>query len=335
MIGQVLQNHKMDVIEISKHGGPEVLRPAKRDIPTPGIGEILIKNIACGVNRPDVLQRSGLYAPPPDASDLPGLESSGVVVMVGPGVTKWRVGEQVCALLPGGGYAQYSLTHGDHALPVPTGMDPVHAAGLCETFFTVWSNVIERGGLKAGESFLVHGGTSGIGTTAIQIAESMGARVIATAGTDGKCAACRDLGAVAAFNYRTCDFVDELHKYTDGQGVNVILDMVGGDYIRRNIKILADDGRLVQIAFLEGSKLELNFAPIMMKRLTVTGSTLRPQSAAAKASIASALRQHIWPLLGTGRISPIIDRIYELKDAAKAHTRMETSEHVGKLLLTV
>ena len=325
----------MRVIEIAQAGGPEVLRLAHRPTPQVGAGDILIRNVACGVNRPDALQRAGRYAPPPGASDLPGLESAGVVEACGSGVTQYQVGDQVCALLPGGGYAEYSLTRADHALPVPEGMEVTHAAGLCETFFTVWSNLIDRARLKGGESVLVHGGSSGIGTTAIQLAEFVGARVFATAGSDDKCAICESLGATKAINYRTGDFVAEIKEGTDGRGVDVILDMVGGEYLPRNLRCLAEDGRLVQIAFLAGSRVELDFMRIMTRRLTVTGSTLRPRSDAAKARIANGLKRDVWPLLASGRIAPVIDSSFALDDAAKAHERMESSLHIGKILLTV
>ncbi|WP_370224917.1 NAD(P)H-quinone oxidoreductase [Pararhodobacter marinus] len=326
------QAHTMRVIEISEPGGPQVLVPAERAVPVAGAGEIIIRVAYAGVNRPDALQRAGAYAPPPDASDLPGLECSGTVVETGPGVTRWSVGDKVCALLPGGGYGEYVMTPAAHALPVPEGMDMRSAACLPETFFTVFSNVFMRGGLKAGERFLVHGGSSGIGTTAIQLAAARGARVFATAGSDEKCAACTDLGAERAINYRNEDFVEILKA--EG-GANLILDMVGGDYIPRNVNALANDGRLVQIAFLSGPKAELNFAQVMARRLTITGSTLRPQSRAAKAAIAEALEAEIWPLLASGRVAPVIDSEYPLEDAAKAHARMETSEHVGKIVLKI
>ena len=322
----------MRVIEISKPGGPEVLVPARRAEPVPGEGEIVIRVAWAGVNRPDALQRAGAYAPPPGASDLPGLEASGHVAAVGPGVTRWREGDAVCALLPGGGYAEYVTTPAAHALPVPDGMDLRAAACLPETFFTVWTNVFERGGLQAGERFLVHGGSSGIGTTAIQLAAARGARVFTTAGNDEKCAACTRLGAERAINYREEDFVEILRG--EG-GADLILDMVGGDYMPRNIKALANDGRLVQIAFLQGPKVELNFAEMMVRRLTITGSTLRPQSVAAKAHIAAALEAEVWPLLSSGRIAPVIDAEFPLEEAASAHARMESSAHIGKIVLKV
>ena len=322
----------MRAIEITAPGGPEVLQPCTRPVPVPGSGQILIAVDHAGVNRPDALQRAGNYAPPPGASDLPGLEAAGVVAAIGPDVTRWKVGDAVCALLPGGGYAQYALTHQDHALPIPDGLSMAEAAALCETFYTVWTNVFLRGRLKAGERFLVHGGSSGIGTTAIQLAHAMGARVFTTAGSADKCAACEALGAERAINYREADFVELLQA--EG-GANLILDMVGGSYLPRNVRALADDGRLVQIAFLEGPKVELNFAQVMMRRLTITGSTLRPQSDAAKADIAADLLAHVWPLLASGRIKPVMDRVFPLEDAAGAHARMESSAHIGKIVLKV
>lgn len=326
------ESHLMQVVEISRPGGPEVLVPATRPVPVPGVGEIVIRVAWAGVNRPDAAQRAGTYAPPPGASDLPGLEAAGVVAAVGPGVARWQVGDQVCALLPGGGYAEYVACPADHALPVPAGMDLRAAAGLCETFFTVWTNVVLRGGLRAGERFLVHGGSSGIGTTAIQLAAARGARVFATAGSDAKCDACLKLGAERAINYRADDFVAVLKA--EG-GANLILDMVGGDYLPRNLDALAEDGRLVQIAVLGGAKVQFNLAQVMMKRLTITGSTLRPQSLAAKAAIARDLEREVWPLLAAGRIAPVIDSEFPLAEAAAAHARMESSAHVGKILLRV
>ena len=320
----------MRAIEISEPGGPDVLKPCTRPVPKPGAGEILIKLAYAGVNRPDALQRAGSYAPPPNASDLPGLEGAGEVVATGAGVSAWAVGDKVTALLPGGGYAEYVTTPAAHALPIPDGMDLKEAACLPETYFTVWSNVFMRGGLQAGERFLVHGGSSGIGTTAIQLAHVFGARVFTTAGSVEKCTVCRDLGAEVAINYRDEDFVDVLRK---AGGANLILDMVGGDYIGRNIRALADEGRMVQIAFLSGPKAEINFAQIMARRLTVTGSTLRPQSDAAKARIAEDLRAHVWPLLDAGRIGPVMDSEFGLENAAEAHKRIENAGHIGKIVL--
>jgi putative PIG3 family NAD(P)H quinone oxidoreductase len=322
----------MRVVEIARPGGPEVLVPATRPVPAPGPGQILIRVAFAGVNRPDALQRAGAYAPPPGASDLPGLEAAGHVAAVGPGVTDWRPGDAVCALLPGGGYAEYAVTNAAHALPVPGGVSLRDAACLPETVFTVWTNVFRRGGLQAGERFLVHGGSSGIGTTAIQLARLFGARVFATAGSDAKCDACRALGAERAINYRTEDFVAVLRA--EG-GANLILDMVGGSYLPRNVRALADDGRLVQIAFLEGPKVELNFAEVMVRRLTITGSTLRPQSDLAKARIAADLRMQVWQHVAAGRLAPVIDSEWPLDRATEAHARMETSAHIGKIVLAV
>jgi NADPH:quinone reductase len=325
-------SHNMFAIEISAPGGPEVLRPCTVPVPVPGHGQIIIRVAYAGVNRPDALQRAGAYAPPPSASPLPGLECSGTVVEVGPGVTRWQIGDKVCALLPGGGYAEYVATHEAHALTVPAGMSMRDAACLPETCFTVWSNMVMRGGLTAGERFLVHGGTSGIGITAIQIARALGARVFATAGSDKKCAVCRDLGAEVALNYRTDDFTAAL--VAEG-GANLILDMVGGSYMERNIKALADDGRLVQIAFLQGAKVSLNFAELMMRRLTLTGSTLRPQSDLAKARIAAAVEANVWPMVASGALRVVIDSEFFLTDAPAAHSRIEAEDHVGKIVMRV
>ncbi len=326
---------EMRVVEISEPGGPDVLKVATRPVPTPGPGEILIRLEAVGVNRPDAFQRAGNYDPPPDASDLPGLEGAGTVAALGEDVTEWAIGDRVCALFHGGAYAEYAVTRAAHALPVPTGMGMMEAAALCETFFTVWSTVFMRGALKAGETFLIHGGSSGIGTTAIQLAVARGARVFATAGSEAKCAACRDLGAELAINYREEDFVEAVKAATGKKGVDLILDMVGGDYIPRNVRALAMDGRLVMIAFLGGPKAEVNFAQVMVKRLTLTGATLRPQSVAAKAASAAELRREVWPLLDAGRIHPVMDETFALEDAAKAHARMESSVHIGKMVLKV
>jgi NADPH2:quinone reductase len=322
----------MKAVEITQSGGPEVLQMCERPVPEARVGEVVIKVAWAGVNRPDALQRAGMYAPPPTASDLPGLEASGEIVAVGEGVSGWSVGDKVCALLPGGGYAEYVATPAAHCLPVPEGMGMREAACLPETFFTVWSNVFQRGGLKAGERFLVHGGSSGIGTTAIQLAHVMGARVFATAGSDEKCAKCAELGAERAINYRDEDFVEVLKG--EG-GANLILDMVGGAYLPRNLKALADEGRLVQIAFLQGPKVEVNFAPLMMKRQTITGSTLRPQSDQAKAEIAEDLRAHVWPLLEAGRVAPVMDSEFPLAEAAAAHAHMEGGAHIGKIVMKV
>jgi len=322
----------MQAVEIAAPGGPEVLVATTRPVPAPGDDEILIRVAYAGVNRPDALQRAGAYKPPPDASDLPGLEAAVEVVAVGASVSRWAVGDTVCALLPGGGYAEYVTTPAAHALPVPDGMALDRAACLPETHFTVWSTVFMRAGLQAGERFLVHGGSSGIGTTAIQLAHVMGARVFATAGSEAKWATCRELGAERAMDYRAEDFVEVLRG---AGGADVILDMVGGSYIPRNVKALADDGRLVQIAFLEGPKAELNFAQVMLRRLTITGATLRPQSGLAKARIAEALEAHVWPLLAAGRIAPVMDSEFPLAEAAAAHARMEAGGHIGKIVLRV
>jgi NADPH:quinone reductase len=324
--------HTMRAIEITAPGGPEVLQETTRPVPVPGPGQVVVRLAYAGVNRPDALQRAGLYAPPPGASDLPGLEGAGTIAAVGAGVTRWKVGARVCALFPGGSYADHALTDAGQVLPVPEGMGLREAACLPETFFTVWSNVVTRGRLQAGERFLVHGGSSGIGTTAIQLAHALGARVFATAGSDDKCAACLRLGAERAINYRNEDFVQVLGA--EG-GADLILDMVGGPYLPRNLRALADDGRLVQIAFLQGPKVELNFAPLMTRRLTITGSTLRPQSDAAKAAIARDLETHVWPMLSQGRLAPVMDSEFALADAAAAHARMESSAHIGKIVLRI
>ncbi|WP_281966607.1 NAD(P)H-quinone oxidoreductase [Roseovarius nanhaiticus] len=325
-------SEQMQAIEIKTPGGPEALTMTQRPVPQVRPGEVLIRVAYAGVNRPDVMQRQGNYAPPPDASDLPGLEASGEIVALGDGVTQWAIGDKVCALLPGGGYAEYVRTPAAHCLPIPEGLSMAEAACLPENYFTVWTNVFMRGALEAGKRFLVHGGSSGIGTTAIQLAHVMGARVFATAGSAEKCAKCEELGAERAINYRDEDFVEILKA--EG-GANLILDMVGGDYIPRNVRALADDGRLVQIAFLGGPKAELNFAQVMVRRLTITGSTLRPQSDLAKAGIAEALRAKVWPLLDAGRVGVVMDSEFALADASKAHARMESSEHIGKIVLKV
>lgn len=322
----------MRAIEISEPGGPEVLTLTQRPIPAPAHGQVVLKVAYAGVNRPDALQRAGAYNPPAGASDLPGLEAAGEVVALGAGVTELEIGDQVCALLPGGGYAEYVATPAAHCLPIPAGLSLKQAACLPETCFTVWSNVIARGGLEAGERFLVHGGSSGIGTTAIQLAAALGARVFTTAGSDEKCQACLGLGAERAINYKDEDFVEILRA--EG-GADLILDMVGGDYIPRNIKTLADDGRLVQIAFLSGPKVALNFAQIMTRRLTVTGSTLRPQSDLAKARIAQDLFEVVWPLIEAGKLAPVMDSEFAMEEAAAAHARMESSGHIGKIVLKI
>jgi len=326
---------KMRAVEIAKPGGPEALVPTERALPTPKPNEILVKVAAAGVNRPDVLQRQGLYAMPPDASDLPGLEIAGEVVACGAKVARWKIGDRVCALAHGGGYAEYCAVPEVQALPVPKGLSMIEAASLPETFFTVWSNVYDRGRLKAGETLLVHGGSSGIGVTAIQIARAMGNRVLATAGSDDKCAACVKLGADKAINYRTQDFLAEVQAATDGKGVNVILDMVGGDYVPKELKCLADEGRLVFIAFLRGPKTELDINEVMRRRLTLTGSTLRPRPVEFKGAVAASLREHVWPLIESGKIKPVIFKTFPLAQASEAHKLMESSQHIGKIVLTV
>lgn len=322
----------MLAMEIAEPGGPDVLRPCAVPVPVPGYGQIVIKVAYAGVNRPDALQRAGAYAPPPGASPLPGLECSGHVAAVGVGVGRWSVGDAVCALLPGGGYAEYALTQADHALPIPAGLSLRDAACLPETCFTVWPNMVLRGGLRAGLRFLVHGGTSGIGTTAIQLAHALGARVFATAGSDKKCEVCRALGAEVAINYHDQDFVAILRA---AGGADVILDMVGGSYLPRNVRALADDGRLVQIAFLTGPKVEVNFAEVMVRRLTITGSTLRPQSDLAKAGYAREIEAKVWPMIARGAFKPVIDSEFPLDQAPAAHWRVESVAHIGKIVLKV
>ncbi len=326
---------QMTVIGISKPGGPEVLLPETRPVPTPGPGEILIKVIAAGVNRPDVAQRSGSYPPPPGASDLPGLEVAGEVVAVGPGASKHKLGDKVMSLVAGGGYAQYCIAQAAQAMAVPPSLSMIEAAAIPETLMTVWHNVFERGALKAGETLLIHGGSSGIGTMAIQLAKAFGAKVIVTVGSKEKADACLKLGADRAVNYKTEDFVTEARNATDGAGANVILDMVGGDYIERNYDAAAVEGRVVQIAFLGGPKANANFAKLMVKRLHHTGSTLRPRSNADKAAMVAAIEAKVMPLLRDGRIKPLIDSTFPLEKAADAHRRMETSEHIGKIVLVV
>lgn len=326
---------EMTAVEITRFGGPEVLVPGKRPVPQPGAGEVLIKVAAAGINRPDILQRTGGYAPPPGASDLPGLEVAGEIVAVAADVTNWKIGERVCALVAGGGYAEYCVAPAPQVLPVPKGFDMVLAGAVPETFFTVWTNVFERGALRQGETFLVHGGSSGIGTTAIQLAHHFGARVIATVGGEDKAKACRDLGADLVVNYRTSDFVTEVLAATEKKGADLILDMVGGDYINRNLNCLAIDGRLVMIAFLQGSKAEVDFARVMVKRQTITGSTLRPRSVAQKGAIAAALKAQVWPLLDAGKVKPVLYKTFPLAEAAKAHALMESSAHTGKIVLTI
>lgn len=326
---------EMTAIEIKEFGGPENLVPTTRPVPNPSMDEVLIKVSAAGVNRPDVLQRTGAYAPPPGASDLPGLEVAGTIVAAGAGVTRFKVGDAVCALVAGGGYAEYCVAPAVQCLAIPDGYDMIKAAAVPETYFTVWTNVFDRGRLQGGETFLVHGGASGIGTTAIQLAKAFGARVFATASTDEKCREIEALGAERGINYKTEDYVEVVKELTDGRGVDLILDMVGGDYIQRNISALAVEGRLVFIAFLGGPKAEVNFAPVMLKRLTITGSTLRPQSIQAKSEIGQKLEEKVWPLLNAGTVRPIIDSVFELADAAKAHERIDDSSHIGKIVLKV
>jgi len=323
------------VIEITAPGPPEVLKLARRPVVPPGAGEVLIRVAAAGVNRPDVHQRQGNYPPPPGASDIPGLEVAGEIVAVGEGVTEWREGDSVCALVAGGGYAEYCLAPAPQCLPVPKGLTAVEAAGIPETFFTVWTNAFERGRLAAGETLLVHGGSSGIGTVAIQLGRAFGARVFATAGSPEKCAACTTLGAERAINYRDEDFVAVVKEGTGGRGADVILDMVGGDYIPRNVDCLALEGRLVLISLLRGAKAELNFATLMFRRLTITGSSLRPRTVEQKGAIARALRERVWPLLESGQVRPVIHARFPLADAAAAHRLMESSAHIGKIILLV
>jgi len=316
-------------------GGPECLRMAEGPVPEPGPHDVLVRVAYAGINRPDVFQRSGSYPPPADASPLLGLEISGEIVALGADVSGWKIGDQVCALTPGGGYAEYCVAPAEHCLPVPAGLSLLEAAALPETYFTVWSNVFERGALQPGEAFLVHGGSSGIGLTAIQLAKQFGATVYTTVGSSEKADACRRAGADRVINYHEEDFVEVLKQATDGSGVNVILDMVGGDYIPRNIKSLAVEGRLVQIAFLKGSRVELDTSAIMRKRLTFTGSTLRPRSRAEKADIAKALQDKVWPLLDQGLCHPVIHATFPLAEAAEAHRLMESSKHIGKIMLEV
>lgn len=325
----------MRAVEITQPGGPEVLVPTTRPVPQPAAGEVLIKVEVAGVNRPDVVQRQGLYPPPPGASDLPGLEVSGTIAALGDGVTGWQVGDRVCALLGGGGYAAYATAPAGQVLPVPDGLDMVQAAALPETVFTVWTNVVERAGLSVGESFLVHGGTSGIGTIAIQLAKALGATIFATAGGADKVEACRNLGADHAIDYKTQDFVSVVKEATGGKGVNVVLDMVGGDYLHRNIDCLALEGRHVSIAFLRGPKVELNLMPVMLKRLTLTGSTLRARTTAQKAALAATVREKVWPLVTGGQVRPVIAKTFPLDAAADAHRLMESSTHIGKIMLVL
>jgi NADPH2:quinone reductase len=323
----------MIAIAISHPGGPEVLRPVELPEPRPGAGEVSIRVAAAGVNRPDLMQREGKYPPPPGASDIPGLEVAGTVVARGAGVERWREGDEVCALVAGGGYAEYCVAPEKQCLPVPAGLDPVSAGAIPETFFTVWTNVFERGHLREGETFLVHGGSGGIGTTAIQMVRAFGARVFATAGSLEKCKACEQLGAECAVNYRDEDFVSVLMALTNGRGVDVILDMVGGDYFGRNVDLLAVEGRLLQIAMLHGPKAELNLVRLLRQRLTITGSTLRSRTVEEKGQIAGALERSVWPLVEAGKIRPVLHARFPLARAADAHRMMESGIHIGKIVL--
>ena len=323
----------MNFIQIEKHGDPDVLKLSSQSVPDPGLDEVLIRVEAAGVNRPDIMQRKGLYPPPPGATDVPGLEVSGTVVKKGKNVAEPEVGSQVCALVSCGGYAEYCLATASICLPIPKKISLQHAAGIPETFFTVWTNVFERGQLKSGETLLVHGGSSGIGTTSIQLGKAFGATVYTTAGTQEKCEYCKNLGADAAINYNENDFEAEIKTLTENRGVDVILDMVGGPYFPKNIKILAAEGRLLQIALMQGYKAEVDFRPLLMKRVTLTGSTLRPRSVKEKSEIARALRKEVWPLLDSGTIRPIIHQTFPLEKAADAHRLMESSSHIGKILL--
>ncbi len=325
----------MRVVEISQFGPPEVLKLGERPDPVPAAGEVLIDVEAAGVNRPDVIQRYGKYPPPPGASDIPGLEVAGRIAALGDGVTGCAVGDRVCALLAGGGYAERAVAPHEQVLPIPKGLTAVQAAGIPETFFTVWTNVFQRGRLESGESILIHGGTSGIGTTAIQLAKAFGAVVLTTVGSDEKCEAATKLGAAHAFNYHTTDWVAEARRLTNGRGVDVILDIVGGDYIPRNLDLLAVEGRLLQIAFLKHAKAELDFSVMMRKRAWITGSTLRPRTPAEKGVIARDLHQHVWPLLEQGVVAPVIYQTFPLAQAAEAHRLMESSTHIGKIILGV
>jgi len=325
----------MAAVEITAPGGPEVLKPTRRPVPQPGAGEVLIEVEAAGVNRPDVLQRLGRYDPPPGTSDLPGLEIAGRVAALGPGVTERQVGDRVCALVAGGGYAEYCVAPTGQCLPMPDGLSMVEGATIPETFFTVWTNVFERGRLRAGETFLVHGGSSGIGTTAIQLAKAFGARVFTTAGSAEKCRACEDLGAERAINYREEDFVEIVKTATGGKGVDLVLDMVGGDYIARSIDLLKVEGRHVSIAFLQGPKVTLNLFPVMAKRLTLTGSTLRARPVAEKSAIAAQVHERVWPLLERREVKPVIFKTFPLAQASDAHALMESNQHIGKIALVV
>ncbi len=325
----------MTAVEITEGGGPEVLKPATRPVPSPKPGEVLIKVAASGVNGPDIWQRQGAYPPPPGASDLLGLEIAGTVVALGEGAGNWSAGDTVCALTNGGGYAEYCPAEASHCLPIPKGLSLVEAAALPETLFAVWSNVFARAGLKEGESFLVHGGAGGIGSTAIQLAKAFGARVFTTDSPDERCAACKELGADRVINYNKEDFVEMVKAETPNRGADVILDIVGGDYIQRNIKALAADGRMIHLAFAKGSQIEVNLMPVMLKRLTLTGSTLRSRTTEFKADMASQLKEKVWPLIEEGRVKPAIHKTFPLAEAAAAHRLMESAAHIGKIMLEV
>jgi putative PIG3 family NAD(P)H quinone oxidoreductase len=325
----------MLAIEIKQPGGPEVLVPAERPIPPIGPGDVLVKVAAAGVNRPDVMQRTGKYPPPPGASDIPGLEVSGTIEQVGADVQGWRAGDAVCALVSGGGYAEYCAAPAPQCLPVPKGMDLTHAAAVPETTFTVWTNLIDRGRLARGEAVLIHGGSSGIGTTAIQLARAWGARVFATAGTADKCVRCEEIGAERAINYRETDFVAALKELTGGRGVDLVIDMVGGDYLQRNLEALGMDGRLVQIGQLGGARAQINMIPVLQRRLTITGSVLRPRSVTEKGAIAKAVHEHVWPLFESGAMRVVVHATFPIREASEAHRVMEASTHVGKLVLVV
>ncbi|MHB8345904.1 MAG: NAD(P)H-quinone oxidoreductase [Acidiferrobacterales bacterium] len=325
----------MSVVAAASHGGPEVLVVGARATPAPGADEVLVRVAAAGINRPDILQRKGLYPPPPGVTEIPGLEIAGTIVGLGPGTRTWRAGDRVCALVSGGGYAEYCVASGDQCLPVPRGMSMAEAASLPETFFTVWSNVFDRAVARPGESLLVHGGASGIGVCAIQLAHASGLRVLATAGSVEKCVVCERLGAERAINYRTEDFVTAVKALTEDRGVDVILDMVGGDYVSRELQVLADDGRLVFISYLRGREATVDIGQVMRRRLVLTGSTLRSQSIEFKAAIARSLRRQVWPLLESGRVRPVVHAVFPLEQAAQAHVMMESGMHIGKIVLQV
>jgi NADPH2:quinone reductase len=326
---------QMTVVEIAAPGGPEQLKTAVRSVPQPGAGEVLVRVAAAGVNRPDVMQRQGNYPPPPGASDIPGLEIAGEIVLLGPNVSGLSVGDKVTALLSGGGYAEYAVAAAPLCLPIPDGLNMIEAAALPETFFTVWTNLFERGGCKSGDTVLIHGGTSGIGTTAIQLARAWGARVFATAGSPEKARACESFGAVRGIDYRSEDFVEVVRRETDGKGVDVILDMVAGSYVARNFQAAAMEGRIVVISLIGGSRAEISMGAMLTKRLTLTGSTLRARTVAQKAAVAEGVRRNLWPLLSTGRVRPVIHATFPLAKASEAHRLMETSQHIGKIVLTV